>query len=393
MERRMLGVLSAISLVVEMRIGAFGVFFTLYMREEIAASLTQVGVLWALMFVVSAISQIVWGWMSDRVARRKHFLILGEGIPGIVFLFLPKITSITALAIVLIVLQVLWSMAAPVWRALIAEHTVPKERGELMGKITTFGGIGAIIGYYIVGDLIPHYGYAYLFYFCALCMFVASVLAVFATEPEGLQPSNQRLLSREQAKTLYTEQRPFTMYTLLTFLLSFAFFIVEKFIAIYVRELGGTIQQVSYVAIVEDGVNTALMFPMGRMSDRIGRVKMLQVSLWVRSCAVLLFAVAPVWWYLFIAAAVKGVGWSAYHVSSFAVLSSLTPRKTRGTYMGFHTMVLTVARSGSSVGGPIADRFDLKMLFYSSFALCAVISLFFYSWLQKNKETINQSDN
>ncbi|KYK38615.1 MAG: MFS transporter [Theionarchaea archaeon] len=393
MERRMLSVFSAISLVSEMRAATFRVFFSIYLKEEIGATYTQVGIIWMLMFVVNALFQIVWGWTSDRFARRKHFIILGEGIPAIVFLFIPGISDIVVLTVVLVTLQVLWSMASPVWKALIAEHSVPKERGTLIGKITTFGGIGAILGYYIVGDLISQYGYAYLFYFCSLCMFLSSSLAAFMDEPEGLQPYDQKLLSMQQVRILSTEQRPFSLYTLLIFVVSFAFALFEAFISLYIRELGGTIQQVGYVFIVGDGIATASMFPMGKLTDKMGRVEMLQICLVVRTIAVLLFAVAPVWWYLFLAVAVNGIGWSGYHVSSFAVLSSLTPREMRGTYMGFHSMVLTISRGGSSVGGSIADRFSLKSLFFSSFAICALLTILFINWLHKNKETIHQSKN
>ncbi|MBU7014387.1 MAG: MFS transporter [Theionarchaea archaeon] len=393
MERRMLGVFSAISFVVEMRKGVFGVFFSLYLKEEIAASFTQVGIIWTLIFVVSAIFQTFWGWTSDRAGQRKLFLIVGEGIPGIVFLFIPRITDIYTLSLVLIVLQVCWSMAAPVWKALIAEHSMPTERGTLIGKITTFGGIGTIIGYYIVGDLISQYGYAYLFYFCSLCMLGASLIALYVDEPEGLQPVRSKLLSVEQVRALYTVRRHFSMFTFFIFLTTFASAMIERFISIYVRELGGSIQEVSFVFILADGIITLSMIPMGKLSDRIGRVRMLQISVVVRTVAVLIFAVSPVWWYLFLAVAVEGIGWSGYYVSSFAVLSSLTPKEMRGTYMGIHSMIFTISQGGSSVGGPIADRFDLKNLFYSSFAVCALVACGFIGWLKSNHETINESDN
>ncbi|MBU7034540.1 MAG: MFS transporter, partial [Theionarchaea archaeon] len=240
MERRMLGVFSAISFVVEMRKGVFGVFFSLYLKEEIAASFTQVGIIWTLIFVVSALFQTLWGWTSDRIGQRRLFLVVGEGIPGIVFLLIPRITDIYTLSLTLIVLQACWSMAAPVWKALIAEHSLPTERGTLMGKITTFGGVGTIIGYYIVGGLISQYGYAYLFYFCSLCMLSAALIALYIDEPEGLQPVRNNLLSAEQFKAFYTVHRHFTVYTLFIFLTSFAFAMIERFISIYVRELGGS---------------------------------------------------------------------------------------------------------------------------------------------------------
>lgn len=393
MERRLLGVFSAISFAVEMRRAVFYVFFILYLDETLRSTYTQAGIIFSLMLGVNALSQIFWGWASDRVGKRKHFLIVGEAIPGIVFLFAPQITDITTLAIVLIGIQVLWSMAAPAWKALIAEHSQPGNRGSYMGKITTFGGIGSIIGVYIVGDLIPHYGYTYFFYFCSLCMFLSSSAALFLKEPRDLQPSTGKLLDIQRVKQLHTKNRHFSLFTILILLSLFATELISKFLPLYAKTLGGSIQQISYIFILEDAAATALMTPVGKLTDKIGKVKMLQISLLIRMIAVLLFAAAPVWWVLFPIMIVESAGWSGYHISWFAVLSSLTPRTRRGTYMGFHNMVTSLSFIASSVGGSIADTFGLKILFFSSFGLTTVISLFFISWLRKNQQKIESSEN
>ncbi|MGD2073243.1 MAG: MFS transporter [Candidatus Thorarchaeota archaeon] len=393
MERRLLGVFSAISFAVEMRRAVFYVFFILYLDEKLRSTYTQAGIIFSLMLGVNALSQIIWGWASDRTGKRKHFLIIGEAIPGVVFLFAPQITNISVLAMVLIAIQVLWSMAAPAWKALIAEHSQPGNRGSYMGKITTFGGIGSIVGVYIVGDLIPHYGYAYFFYFCSLCMFLSSSVALFLKEPQGLQPSTEKLMSMQQIKQLHTENRHFSLFTILILFSLFATELISKFLPLYAKTLGGSIQQISYIFILEDAVATILMTPIGKLTDRIGKVKMLQISLVIRTIAVLLFAAAPVWWVLFPIMVVESTGWSGYHISWFAVLSSLTPRTRRGTYMGFHNMITSLSFIASSVGGSLADTFGLKVLFFTSFGLTSVISLYFMSWLRKNKQKIDQSDN
>ncbi|KYK28690.1 MAG: MFS transporter [Theionarchaea archaeon] len=393
MERRMLGVFSAISFTSEMRRGMLRVFLILYLYEERGASLEQAGIIFALIIMVNALSQIFWGWISDRIAKRKHFIILGEGIPGIAFLFLPKITDILALAAVLITAQILWSMAAPAWKALIAEHSRPGKRGGVMGKITTFGGMGSMLGIYIVGDLIVQRGYAYLFYFGAFCMFLTALIALLLEEPKGLQPSRQKLLSAEQVKTLYTKHRPFSMFTLLVLLVFFAAELIERFIPVYVKFLGGDIRHVSWLFILEDGVETALLTPMGWYTDKVGRVKMLQVSLAMRALAVLFFAASPTWRYLFPVMMIWSAGWSAYNVSWFAVLSSLTPRGRRGTYMGFHSMITSISSVGSVVGGSIADGLGLKVLFFSSFAFSTFVTFYFIKWLFKHDVTINESEN
>lgn len=394
MERRMLGVFSAISFLSEMYRGIFRVFFVLYLYNEIGASLKQAGIIFTLIIIVNALSQIVWGWISDRIAKRKHFIILGEGIPGLVFLFLPGITNIVTLAFVIIAVQTFWSMAAPAWKALIAEHSSPGERAGSMGKITMFGGIGSMIGIYIVGDVIPLYGYTFFFFFSAFCMFLASSTALFLREPDGLQPSHQKLLSTEQLRTLFTEHRPFSVFTLFILLSLFVVQLIDKFIPVYAEMLGGNIKQISYLYILEDGVITASMTPMGKLTDKMGRVKMLQISLLVRTSAILLFAVAPVWWYLLPVMVIENIGYSGYHVSWFAVLSSLTPRERRGTYMGFHnSIVYTLSSFAPSIGGVIADGSGFRVLFLSSFVFSIFVAIFFISWLHKHDETINESKN
>jgi MFS family permease len=393
MERRMLGVFSVISFLVNMRTAVFVPFLSLYLKEELGASYTQVGVILTAMVVVNALFQVVWGWTSDRFAKRKHFLILGEGIPGIMFLSLPETTDITVLAIILTTVNIFWSMAAPTWNALIAEHSRPGERGELMGKITTCGGIGAITGLPIAANLIDNLGYAYFFYFCSLCMVLISFVSAFVKEPEGLGPSRRSLLSMEQLRTLYYEHRHFSIFTVLVLLSRFGTRLFEGFISLYAASLGAGVQHVSYLFMLRVGTETAFMIPMGKLSDRWGKVKILKISLVILALAVLLFAAAPVWWYLLLVVVLESVGYSGHYVSSFAILFSLTPKETRGTYMGFHSMITSLSSVGSSVGGSVADRYGLRILFFISFIFSAFVVFFFVNWLHKSCDAINQSQN
>ncbi len=394
MERRMLSVFSAMSFAAEMRIGVFFPFFALYLKNEIKVPYGIIGRIIFFMIIINAIFQIVWGWASDRVGKRKHFLILGEGIPGVLFLFIYQIKDVLVLASVVIIVQIFWSMSAPAWKALIAEHSGPKERGSSMGMITAVGGVGSMLGVFVVGYLIYLYGYAFLFYVISSCLFFTSFVAAFIREPEGLQPVHQNPLSMEQIQALYKEHRPFSSFTILVLLNLFASSLISSFISLYADSLGGTVRQITSILIVKDGAATVFMTPMGMLTDRIGKVKMLEISLAVSAVAVLLYAVAPVWWVLIPVTIVEGVGWSGYHVSWFAVLSSLTPRQMRGMYMGFHYSIVNGLSSfGSIVGGDVADNYGLKNSFFVSFVMCTLTAALFVHWLRKNREKIDQSDN
>ena len=393
MERRVLSVFLAISFLTNMRLAVFGAFFSLYMKNDLGASLTQLGIILTLVTVVNALSQVVWGYMSDRLAKRKIFIVAGEGIPGAVFFVIPHTRSIVVLAIILITVQVFWSMSAPTFRALIAEYSTPSTRGEVMGKITTFGGIGYVIALSLNINFISNYGYVFLFYFCAFCMLLTSCAAVFARDPDGLKPSYQKLLSIEQVKTLYKEHRTFSIYTLLILAGMFVTQLFEGFISLYAEGLGASVEHISFIHIFRGGTETVLLTPMGKLTDKMGRVKMLQISLIISSAAILFFAMAPVWSWLLPAIMVESVGYSGYSVSSFAVLSSLTPKERRGTYMGFHSLASRFSSVGSSVGGSIGDKHGLKFVFYFSFILSLLAAAYFVKWLQGSREIINQSEN
>lgn len=78
--------------------GIFGAFFGLYLSQEQGINLGVVGQLVILIGVLSVVSGIMWGRMSDRMGRGAAFVIsfLMQGVAFVMFAFFPGLAMFVA---------------------------------------------------------------------------------------------------------------------------------------------------------------------------------------------------------------------------------------------------------------------------------------------------------
>ena len=187
--------LSSFQLLAMFRRGMFYTYLSQYMIEFLDLDVTIASLYATLPMFMSVIFQnFVWGPLSDKLQRRRTFIILGEVLAGIgtiivwfvhsTFsnLFLAGITIIIGLMCI----EAFWSMSNISWSALISDIYPSKDRSKIMGQLTSVGGFGRIIGISI-GALLFNSGYGFrygpLFFVAALVMFVSSIPMIFT--PEG----------------------------------------------------------------------------------------------------------------------------------------------------------------------------------------------------------------
>jgi MFS family permease len=79
------------------RRGVFYPFLAVYAYQQLGANLVQVGLLSALPMLASSVTQPYWGRLSDRIRKRKLFIVLGETIAGIAYLLMMRLTGVWSL--------------------------------------------------------------------------------------------------------------------------------------------------------------------------------------------------------------------------------------------------------------------------------------------------------
>ena len=165
--------------------GLLGTILPIFALEELMISLTSYTLLVSGSTVGSVAGNLIGGFMSDRLGRRR---MLGYGLGvGVVSIFgLTLFTGFVPLMAVMLFKGVFWGIVYSVIPAFIAD-AVPREvQGKAIGTFRTFLDLGGLLGPIIMTNLVGFFGapagYIYSFYFGDLILLVCLVLLIALRE-------------------------------------------------------------------------------------------------------------------------------------------------------------------------------------------------------------------
>lgn len=124
--------------------GIFGAFFGLYLSQEQGISLGVVGQLVILIGVLSVVSGIMWGRLSDRIGRGSAFVIsfLMQGVAFVMFAFFPGLAMfIAASALVGVTQRAGYTICA----ASSGDYVPPQYAATAFGIIAVMASLGGSI--------------------------------------------------------------------------------------------------------------------------------------------------------------------------------------------------------------------------------------------------------
>ena len=144
-----------------------------------------VGVAISLYGFIFALSQPVWGYVSDRMGRRKPLILTGLTLMTAAtlgfmwadrYLWIIVLRGLQGVGVAMIIPSVL---------ALIAQVTVKRSRGNAMGVYSTFRMVGFATGPLLAGVLHVKFGFNATFMVGAAFLVVAMVLVQTTVKEEG----------------------------------------------------------------------------------------------------------------------------------------------------------------------------------------------------------------
>lgn len=134
-------------------------------------------------------------------------------------------------------------------------------------------------------------------------------------------------------------------------------------------DFGVTLRAVSWVVIAEALVISALMLPMGRLADIVGRKKVHMIGLAVFGIGAVLTALAPTFWALIVARVVMATGNAMGQSVGTAMVVSIFPASERGKAIGSQTTAVSIG--GAS--GPIIAGLMLEVLPWEALFLMLIV--------------------
>jgi len=296
----------------------------------------------------AALLKIVSGWWTDRVSKRKPFVLAGYGIAGAVRPLIGLTTSWVQVGAIRMTDRVGKGIRTSPRDALIADVTPPESTGAAYGLHRAMDNAGALVGPLIAAALLA-VGLAIRSVFLLAvipAIIVIVVIVKWVKEPEASeQPAGPRPSIWSHGRELGSGYW-WLLAAILVFTLGNS---TDAFLLLRLNDAGVSPAWIAVLWALLSGMKMILSLVMGPMSDRFGR-KRLQIAGWA------LYAMIYLGMALVSSTAaviVLFVAYGAYFGFTEPVerawVAGLAPAKLRGSAFGYYNAAIGIGALPASV--------------------------------------------
>jgi MFS family permease len=352
----------------------------IFLTAILGSSMAVVGIIEGIAEFIAGLLKGYFGNLSDKVGKRSVFVVIGYGLSAIskplpgIFQNIPT---------------VLFSRVAD--RTGKGIRTAPRD--ALLGSYSN-GNSGAVFGFHRGMDTLgaaigPIAALVLLYYFpdnfqlIFLLAFVPSAIAVLLTMLIKDKPVNTNLKSKQNYFEFW-KSSPKTYKKILVLIVIFSLVnSSDVFLILKSRDVSDSSTLAIFGYIFYNLIYAAASYPLGGLSDKLGKKKIFSLGLIIFSLVYFGFAFIPdikIIWLLF---TLYGIYAAATEGISKAWISDLIADEQRGSAIGLLTMLSGFSvMLGSFLTGILWDNFGSAV----PFLLSAVVSLFiaFIIFFQKD---------
>ncbi len=367
--------LSFTFLLVNMGWGMAWPYLPNYMRL-LGGGILFVALLSVLFNLTSFFGQYFWGRKSDAIERRKPFVILGIFSSMLFFALMGLVQNAVALLSLRTFQGFFSASQTPAASALVSE--LSKNVGQGFAIFNLFSNIGFMAGNFIGGSIKSMLPMNYLFILSAI-PFILSSIPFYFVEERKKKPLDFRLLFRYEGsgrailnmrnlKSFVRRNRTIMIFTLSVFFAMVASGMVYSYLSLLIGKRFGD----SFVGLyfgVDGLFSSFLIYPLGRLADRIGSKYVVIFGLITYAATFILYYYSESLLLLFIAAGVSGTKWAAYFNSINAYVARMSRREERATALG-------LMNSGIAMGwvvGPLIASLLITLMGLAVMILIATI--------------------
>jgi len=166
-----------VEMVMAFRVGA-GDFLPVYLTRNLGMTPLDAGVLFSIFLASGLPAPYFWGYLSDRLERRK-VIMLTMGAASALWFLLPKTVDYTQLVPLLLLLGFVCQGIGGVIQAFVAEATTPDDRDLIYGIYFTLAFVLGSLSPFILGYLADSIGFQASFLYTALISLLAVIASYF----------------------------------------------------------------------------------------------------------------------------------------------------------------------------------------------------------------------
>ena len=360
----------------------------LFMSNVLGASSTLIGLVGGISDSADSLFRIISGWFSDKIGKRKLLTVLGYGFSTVVKPFMLLANSWGVVAGVRFGDRVGKGVRTSSRDALIADSVGEKERGRSFGLHRAMDTSGAVIGlmiaaiivYLIPGDNFHLEKNAY--HWMVIIGIIPAVLAVLVLmtlvqERKKLAVAVKSGISKPASVTPFSNQFKLYLGIMALFTLGNS---SDFFLILDAQHIKTPLVQVVIMLVLFNITYALISTPMGVLSDKIGRKRVISAGWLIYGLVYLGFALSSSIWQLWLLFAVYGIYYGICEGVARAFVADMVPVERRGTAYGLYNGIVgLMALPASLIAGVMWDRIAPAATFYfgAGLALLAMVGLMF----------------
>jgi MFS family permease len=357
----------------------------LFLANALGVKPAVIGFIEGLAETTATVLKWVFGWLSDRMKKRKWLAFSGYAISNITKPLLYFVSSWPFAAFLRFADRTGKGVRSSPKDALLADSSEKKKLGRSFGYGRSMDTLGSVLGMLAAAGMVAASGSAAAM---TLTRSVYQKLIIMVSIPAVLALPLIAAFVRENAprtanpRTLNLSLKGFD-WRFKAFLVIMIVFTLgnssDAFLMLKAQRAGLDIVQIFLMLAMWKGVTSALSIPAGIVSDRIGRNRVIRTGWMVYALVYLGFGFATRGWQIWALYALYGVYYAMTDGVASALVADLVPQsEKRGTAFGLYNAAVGVsALPASLIAGILWERINpsAPFVFGSVLAFVAMIAL------------------
>lgn len=344
---------------------------------SIGASKTELSLIEGIAESTSALLKAISGWWSDKIGKNKPFMVFGYAVTAVITPFYALVVSPLQVLFLRFIERTGKGVRTAPRDSLIAGSAGEKERGKGFGFHKVMDNAGAILGpllaFWLLLTFPGNYRRIFLIATIPAVLGVITVLLFIKEAKKRKEDLPGKIRLKDFSKRYYLFLLIAVIFTLGNS--------TDALLLVKAEEVGIKVAMIPLVYMILNSVAVFLSVPMGSLSDRIGREKLIIFGFLLYSLVYFGFGTTQGKGMILVLFALYGVYSAATDGVQKALVSDLVDKDRKGTALGLYNAILGITLLPASlIAGVLYDNVSSMAAFYfgAIMAFIAAIMMFIF---------------
>ena len=366
-------------------------FFALYITQKFHVGMTEVGILFLLFSVSSAIGSFLGGALTDRMGR-KTMLIFGLLASSFSTLLMGFVESLNTFYVLALLSGIFTDVAGPAHQAMATDLLPEEQRAEGFGILRVGFNLAVVFGP-VIGGFLAAQSYVLLFVSDAIISSITALIVYVKlreTKPKakiGVRPESVGATFVGYFRVL--RDATFMLFMFACILMGLVYMNMNTTLGVYLRDVHN-VRESSYGALLSINafMVVILQFPITRAIREKAPLTMMAFGTALYAIGFAMYGFVAEYAAFVLAMIIITLGEMVVSPVAQALTSRLAPPDMRGRYMAIFGFSWTVPFAiGPLLAGVVLDNFNPNYLWYAA-GFVGLLATLAFIYLQRRTESM-----